>query len=73
MDGVTDGVLRVRVTAPPVDGAANRALTSLLADTLGVPAGSVRVASGATARTKVVQVDGLEPGAIEARWPGLRC
>jgi len=73
VDGVTDGVLRVRVSAPPVDGAANRALTSLLADTLGVPVGAVRIVSGETARTKLVQVDGLTQGAIEARWPGVRC
>jgi hypothetical protein len=63
--------LRVRVAAPPVDGAANRALTALLADVLGVPGGAVRIASGETARTKVVEVDGLEPAAIADRWPGL--
>jgi uncharacterized protein len=68
---VLDGVLRVRVAAPPVDGAANRALTALLADELGVPGGAVRIVSGETARTKVVEIDGLDGPAIEARWPGL--
>ena len=40
VDGVVDGVLRVRVAAPPVDGAANTALIRLLARELDVPVGS---------------------------------
>ena len=70
MDGVADGVLRVRVAAPPVDGAANEALVRLLASELGVARGAVRLVSGATARTKVIEVAGA--GAlISARWPDL--
>lgn len=71
MDGVTDGILRVRVAAPPVDGAANRALTSLLAGELGVPGSAVRIVGGASARTKIVEVADLRPGMLEDRWPGL--
>ncbi len=71
VDGVVDGVLRVRVAAPPVDGAANVALLRLLADELGVPRGAVRLAAGAASRIKVVEVDGVEPAAIARRWPGL--
>jgi len=69
--GVVDGVLRVRVAAPAVDGAANRALLRLLADELGVPRGAVRLASGETSRTKLVAVDGLDAAGVAARWPGL--
>ena len=71
IDGVGDGVLRVRVAAPPVAGAANEALCRLLARELGVPRGAVRVASGATGRSKVVEVDGIDGGALAAAWPGL--
>ena len=72
VDGVTDGVLRVRVAAPPVDGAANKALLRLVADELGVPRGAVRLASGETSRTKVVEVEGVDEAAVAVRWPGLR-
>ncbi len=71
VDGVVEGVLRVRVAAPPADGAANRALLRLLADELGVPRGFVRLASGESSRVKVVEVDGLDRAAVARRWPGL--
>jgi hypothetical protein len=71
-DGVVDGVLRVRVVAPAVAGAANNALLQLLADELGVPRRDVRLVAGATSRQKLVVVDGVDPEAIVARWPGLR-
>jgi uncharacterized protein len=71
VDGVVDGALKVRVAAPPVDGAANKALLRLLADELGVPKGAVTLASGESSRTKVVDVAGIGPEALAARWPGL--
>lgn len=71
VDGAVDGVLRVRVAAPPVDGAANKSLLRLLADELGVPRGAVRLVSGETSRVKVVEVDGVDPAMLAARWPGL--
>jgi uncharacterized protein YggU (UPF0235/DUF167 family) len=73
VDGVTDdGMLRARVAAPPVEGAANHALLRLLADELGVPRRDVRLVAGAGGRTKVVVVDGLDPGRVVERWPGIR-
>lgn len=71
VDGVTDGRLRVRVTAAPVDGAANAALVRLVATELGLPRGAVRVVAGERSRTKVVEVEGVDPAAVRARWPGL--
>jgi uncharacterized protein (TIGR00251 family) len=50
---------KVRVAAPPERGRANDALVELLADALGVRRSSVRVVSGLSAKTKVVEVDGL--------------
>jgi uncharacterized protein YggU (UPF0235/DUF167 family) len=72
VDGVVDGVLRARVAAPAVDGAANQSLVRLLADELGVPRRDVRLVAGATGRTKLIAVDGLSGERLLARWPGLR-
>lgn len=73
VDGVVDGVLRVHVGAPAVEGAANNALIRLVADELHVPRSAVRIVAGATSRQKLVRVDGVESSAVEAHWPGLRC
>ncbi len=72
VDGVLDGVLKARVTAPAVEGAANRALIRLLADELGVARSDVRIVAGATAREKLIVIDAVLPDVIVARWPGLR-
>jgi uncharacterized protein YggU (UPF0235/DUF167 family) len=72
VEGVIDGVLRARVGAPAVEGAANNALIRLIAEELGVPRSDVRIVAGATSRQKLVVVDGADPEAIVARWPGLR-
>jgi uncharacterized protein YggU (UPF0235/DUF167 family) len=72
VDGVVDGVLRARVGAPAVEGAANNALIRLIADELGIAARDVRIVAGAGSRQKLMVVDGVETEAIVARWPGLR-
>ncbi|HEU4723440.1 MAG TPA: DUF167 domain-containing protein [Gemmatimonadaceae bacterium] len=64
--GLHGAALKVRLQAPPVDGAANEALVSLLADRLGVPRRSVRVAAGATSRAKTVEIDGTTERAVRA-------
>jgi hypothetical protein len=71
IDGVVDGELRIRVTAPPVEGAANAALERVIADALGLAKGNVRLAAGATNRHKVIEIEGIEPTVLRARWPGL--
>ena len=65
--GEREGVLQVRVTAPPVDGAANEALVRLLAKRLRVAKGAVAIVSGETSRSKVVEVDGLTEGEVRER------
>jgi len=65
-------VLRARVTAPAVGGAANQALLTLLSDELGIGRRSVRLVAGAAGRQKLVVVEGVEAETIVARWPGLR-
>ena len=72
VDGVLDGVLKARVTAPAVEGAANHALVRLLAEELGVGRDDIRIVAGATSRQKLIVASGVDPEAIVARWPGLR-
>jgi uncharacterized protein len=72
VDEVADGVLKVRVMAPAVEGAANTSLIRLLADELGIARRDVRIVAGATSRQKLVVVEGIEPEAVVARWPGLK-
>jgi uncharacterized protein (TIGR00251 family) len=59
VDGVHGDALKVRLAAPPVDGAANAALVALLAELLAVPRRAVRIVSGLQSRAKVVEVDGI--------------
>ena len=62
--GVQGSALRIRVTAPPVEGAANAALVELLSEALGVAKRSVTIARGVSSRTKIVEVAGVAPDAI---------
>lgn len=56
--GAHDGALRVRVAAPPVEGAANVELVRMLSRALGVPARNVEITSGHASKTKLVRVEG---------------
>ncbi len=72
--GVHGESLKVRLAAPPVDGEANEALVRLLANELEVPRRSVRIVTGASSRTKTVEIDGISPDVVErlaARAPNL--
>ena len=59
VDGVRGGALLVRLSSPPVDGAANAALIDLLASVLEVPRRAVRIVGGDKSRDKRVAIDGL--------------
>jgi hypothetical protein len=65
--GWQGAVLRVRVAAPPADGAANEAVRALLAARLGCARSRVEIVRGHAARTKVVRVLGLPPGELASR------
>lgn len=67
--GIRGGVLAVRVSAPPVDDAANRALVKLLAKRAGVPRSRVRIVRGERGRRKLVAIEGVGPE-ILARMRG---
>jgi hypothetical protein len=63
--GVREGRLLVRVTAPPVDSAANQSVVALLAQTLGRPKRDVRIVAGETSRNKSVEIAGAAAREIE--------
>jgi len=65
-----EGVL-VRVTAPPVEGAANSAVIETLAKALGVPKSRLTITAGASGRVKRVAVSGVAPEELEARMSKL--
>ena len=65
-----EGVLKVRLTAPPVDGAANEALIALLAHRLGLPKRDIRIVQGATGRQKTIEIMGMTAEAIEQKIRG---
>jgi uncharacterized protein (TIGR00251 family) len=64
--GEQDGSLRVRIAAPPVDGAANEELIRLLARKLEVKPSAVTIVSGLGSRTKRITVTGITPKTLEA-------
>ena len=59
--GYREGVLQLRVTAPPDKGRANAAVVSLLAESLGVAKSRVRIVRGQTSRDKLMTVESLSP------------
>lgn len=57
--------LKVRVTSAPVEGEANAALIGFIAKSLRIPKSAVRLAAGATARLKRLEIDGVEAADLE--------
>ncbi len=54
-----NGILKVKVTAPPVEGEANKILKNLLAKSFGISKGSIDIISGERSRTKLIRIHGL--------------
>jgi len=67
-----DGALKVRLTAPPVDGSANEALLVLLAQHLGLAKREVHIIHGATGRHKTVEIRGLTAKEIEQKIKAVK-
>lgn len=67
VDGVAAGRVRIRLTAPPVEGAANDALLRLLADLLETPRTRLELVAGQGGREKAVFVPGLAPTEVLRR------
>jgi uncharacterized protein len=65
--GVHGDALKVKVTEPPAEGRANRAVERLLADLLHVPSAAVTVVSGGSSRSKRIEILGIDPVTVAAR------
>ncbi len=65
--GEADGILRLRVTAPPVDERANDGCLKLLARALDLPVSRLRIAAGHHARLKTIQITTTSADAIRSR------
>lgn len=62
--GLHGDALKIRLAAPPVDGKANKALVSFVADALKLPVAAIILKSGHSSRRKVLEVRGATPDAV---------
>jgi uncharacterized protein (TIGR00251 family) len=62
-----EGSIRARLTAPPVDGAANAALIALLSKQLNLPKRSIEIVRGTAGRQKIIEVTGMTLEDVERR------
>ena len=62
--GKENDIYRVKLTAPPVEGKANKAVIELLAEKLGVPKREIEIVSGKTGRLKTIRIRGLTAGEV---------
>ena len=62
-----DGTIKIRLTAPPVEGKANEALIAFLSEVLDVPRGKIEIVAGMTGRNKLVSIIGLDPASVQER------
>jgi uncharacterized protein (TIGR00251 family) len=69
VNGVHDGALKVSLTAPPVEGAANAALCALLSELLHVPKRAIQITHGQQAKLKTVRIAGVGESQVRALVP----
>ena len=65
--GVQEGALKVKVTAPPVEGAANEACIKLLARELGLKKSQMEISSGSKSRKKTVMIKDISKAELETK------
>ena len=65
--GMRGDAVKIRLAAPPVDGAANEELVRFLAEMLGVARSAVSIAAGQTSRLKTIEVEGIDRPTLEKR------
>lgn len=71
IDGTYGDRLKIRLTAPPVGGAANQALLRFLSKRLRIRPSAIRIVQGAKERSKIVFVEAADPATLAARVAGL--
>jgi uncharacterized protein (TIGR00251 family) len=64
---MSDGTVKVRLTAPPVDGKANQALLKFLAEILDVPVSNLEIVAGTGGREKLVYVKDMDPAVLHRK------
>ena len=67
--GLHDGALKLRIAAPPVDDAANRAIIAFFASLLAMPKSRLQIVSGQKSRDKVLRIEGMTLGELRSRLP----
>lgn len=65
--GRVGDAIKIQLTAPPVEGAANEALIAFLAETVDLPRARIRVITGERSRSKIVDIEVEDPEALESR------
>jgi len=65
ISGVLGDVLKLEITAPPLEGKANDACIDFFSDFLKVPRSSVTIAAGLNSRNKVIRISGISQAAVE--------
>ncbi len=69
--GIQGDAVKLKITAPPVEGLANEECIRFLSKTLQVPKTSIRIVGGERSRNKTIHIAGLTRGELEAKIPGL--
>lgn len=64
---LSDGTVKIRLTAPPVEGKANAALIAFLAEVIGVPQSKIEIVAGETGRDKLVSILDMDPTTVHQR------
>lgn len=62
-----DGTVKIRITAPPVDGQANKAIIDFLSDVLNVPKSKLEIVAGQTGKDKIIAVEGMNSKEVQAK------
>ncbi|HPX60765.1 MAG TPA: DUF167 domain-containing protein [Deltaproteobacteria bacterium] len=65
ISGIQNGALKIRLTSPPVDGAANKLCREFLSDVFDVPKSSVEIIAGETSRHKRVRITAPDPSRLQ--------
>lgn len=66
-DILDDGTIKIRLTAPPVDGKANQALINFLSEILGVAPTKIEIVAGEVGRDKLITISGLDSDTIQKK------
>ncbi|MCL4560417.1 MAG: DUF167 domain-containing protein [Chloroflexi bacterium] len=66
-DILDNGTVKIRLTAPPIEGKANEALIHFLAETLGIAPTLIEIVAGASGRDKLVSIQELDPASVQQK------